>query len=119
MHAWVPSVPTRAVAFPPADTDATQTADGRGELLRKPSHTLWPKDGPVVVADWRCDWVGLGLATMLATGGREVLLASSGYVAGQRIQQYVRDQMTVAARKARVEMRTTVKPFGFAGPAAA
>jgi pyruvate/2-oxoglutarate dehydrogenase complex dihydrolipoamide dehydrogenase (E3) component len=68
--------------------------------------------GTVVVADWRCDWVGLGLATMLSTGGRRVILASSGYYAGQRIQQYVRDQMLVAARKARVEMLTTVKPFG-------
>jgi NADPH-dependent 2,4-dienoyl-CoA reductase/sulfur reductase-like enzyme len=68
--------------------------------------------GTVVVADWRCDWVGLGLATMLSTGGRRVILASSGYYAGQRIQQYVRDQMLIAARKARVEMRTTVRPFG-------
>ena len=38
--------------------------------------------GHVVVADWRCDWVGLGLATMLSTGGRRVTLASSGYTAG-------------------------------------
>ena len=68
--------------------------------------------GTVVVADWRCDWVGLGLATMLSTGGRRMVLASSGYFAGQRIQQYVRDQMTIAARKARVDMRSTLRPFG-------
>jgi len=69
-------------------------------------------DGHVVVADWRCDWVGLGLATMLAMGGRRVTLASTGNMAGQRIQQYVRDTMTAAARRARVEIRPTMRLFG-------
>ena len=68
--------------------------------------------GHVVIADFRCDWIGLGLATMLATGGRRVTLASSGYMAGQRLQQYVRDTMTAAARRARVDIRPTLRPFG-------
>ncbi len=53
-------------------------------------------DGRVVVADWRCDWVGLGIAELLGRRGRRVTLASTGYMAGQRIQQYVRDTMTAA-----------------------
>ena len=69
-------------------------------------------DGPVVVADWRCDWVGLGLATQLAAGGRRVTLASSGYTAGQRLQQYIRDTMIAAARRARVDIRPTLRVFG-------
>ncbi len=68
--------------------------------------------GHVVIADFRCDWIGLGLATMLATGGRRVTLASSGYMAGQRLQQYVRDTMTAAARRARVDIRPTLRLFG-------
>ena len=68
--------------------------------------------GHVVVADWRCDWVGLGLATMLSTGGRRVTLASSGYTSGQRLQQYVRDTMISAARRARVDIRPTLRPYG-------
>ena len=68
--------------------------------------------GHVVVADWRCDWVGLGVATMLAHGGHRVTLASSGYYAGQRVQQYVRDQLIAAAKKARVELRPLARPFG-------
>ncbi|MFH1475173.1 MAG: FAD-dependent oxidoreductase, partial [Chloroflexota bacterium] len=39
-------------------------------------------DGRVVVADWRCDWVGLGLAELLARAGHPVTLASTGYTAG-------------------------------------
>ena len=68
--------------------------------------------GHVVIADWRCDWVGLGLATLLSTGGRRVTLASSGYTAGQRLQQYIRDTMIAAARRARVDIRPTLRPFG-------
>lgn len=45
----------------------------------------------VVVADWRCDWVGLGLAEKLARDGCHVRLAVNGMVAGQTIPQYARD----------------------------
>ena len=69
-------------------------------------------DGHVVVADWRCDWVGLGVATMLAGAGRRVTLASSGYHAGQRLQQYVRDTMIAEARRAHVDLRPTLRPYG-------
>jgi len=45
----------------------------------------------VVVADWRCDWIGLGLAEKLARDGCAVRLAVNGTMAGQTIQMYVRD----------------------------
>jgi 2,4-dienoyl-CoA reductase-like NADH-dependent reductase (Old Yellow Enzyme family) len=47
--------------------------------------------GSVVIADWRSDWIGLGLAEMLARDGRRVRLCVNGYMAGQNIQAYVRD----------------------------
>lgn len=74
-------------------------------------------DGRVVIADWRCDWIGLGLAELLARRGHPVTLGVSGYMPGQRLQQYVRDAMTIAALNARVEMLTYVRPFGFDGSA--
>ena len=61
----------------------------------------------VVVADWRCDWVGLGLAERLATNGCYVRLAVNGYMPGDSIQQYTRDRWIGDLHKLGVE----VTPF--------
>lgn len=68
--------------------------------------------GHVVVADFRSDWLGLGVATLLAGRGSRVTLAVTGNMAGQRCQQYVRDRMTAAARRAHVDIRPTLRLFG-------
>ena len=68
--------------------------------------------GHVVIADFRSDWIGLGLASMIARSGHRVTLAVSGTMAGQRIQQYVRDTMTAEARRAHVDIRPTLRLFG-------
>jgi NADPH-dependent 2,4-dienoyl-CoA reductase/sulfur reductase-like enzyme len=68
--------------------------------------------GRVVVADWRCDWIGLGVAQQLAKRGHKVTLAVTGYMAGQRIQQYVRDEMTKQALQAGVEIVPLVRIYG-------
>lgn len=68
--------------------------------------------GRVVVADWRCDWVGLGTAQLLARHGRKVILAVNGYTAGQRLQQYVRDAMLAQAAHSRVEIIPNVRIHG-------
>ena len=73
--------------------------------------------GRVVVADWRCDWVGLGLAELLARGGHRVTLAVDGYMPGQRIQQYVRDTMLAAVSRLGVSIVPTVRLFGYDGTA--
>ncbi|MBC6440596.1 MAG: FAD-dependent oxidoreductase [Rhodospirillales bacterium] len=45
----------------------------------------------VVIADWRCDWIGLGLAEKLARDGCHVRLVSTGHIAGESIPRYTRD----------------------------
>lgn len=45
----------------------------------------------VVVADWRADWIGMGLAQMLAEAGCHVRLAVNGLHAGELMPWYVRD----------------------------
>lgn len=68
--------------------------------------------GRVVVADWRCDWIGLGVAILLAERGHQVTLAVSGYHAGQRIQQYVRDEMIKHALRRGVDIVPLVRVYG-------
>jgi 2,4-dienoyl-CoA reductase-like NADH-dependent reductase (Old Yellow Enzyme family) len=67
--------------------------------------------GHVVVADWRGDWVGAGVARLLAAG-HKVTLAVNGYGAAEFLQQYVRDQALIALHKAKVSVLPLVRPFG-------
>ena len=69
-------------------------------------------EGRIVVADWRCDWIGLGVAIQLARAGHPVTLGSTGTIAGQRIQQYVRDAMIAAAERVHVQRIPLVRVFG-------
>ena len=69
--------------------------------------------GPrVVIADWRCDWIGLGLAEKLARDGCRVRLCSNGYMPGQTIPQYVRDHGLGVMHKLGVEIIPMVRLFG-------
>ena len=45
----------------------------------------------VLVADWRCDWVGMGIAEKLALAGHKVQLVVNGPHAGFNLQIYLRD----------------------------
>jgi 2,4-dienoyl-CoA reductase-like NADH-dependent reductase (Old Yellow Enzyme family) len=68
--------------------------------------------GRVVVADWRPDWIGLGVAELLARQGHKTVLAVNGYHAGQRLQQYVRDAMIASASRLGVEILPLVRVIG-------
>ena len=68
--------------------------------------------GHVVVADWRCDWIGMGVAELLAHRGHRVTLAVDGYTPGQRVQQYVRDTMLAAVYRSGVRVIPTVRLYG-------
>ena len=59
----------------------------------------------VVVADWRCDWIGPGVAEALRTDGRRaVRLAVNGETVGQTVQSYLRYQMAGRLHSAGVEV---------------
>ena len=66
----------------------------------------------VVVADWACDWSGLGIAQMLAQKGHHVRLLCGGSVPGESLQGIVRDQWIGELHKLDVEMIPFARFYG-------
>ncbi len=72
----------------------------------------------VVIADWRCDWVGMGLAEKLALAGSQVRLCVDGEMAGQNLQQYMRWQWTGTLHKLGIEVIPHARLYGADGDTA-
>ena len=72
----------------------------------------------VLVADWRCDWVGMGVAEKLARDGHHVRLAVNGLHAGQNLQPYLRDHWAGKLHRLGVEIITYARLFGADGETA-
>jgi 2,4-dienoyl-CoA reductase-like NADH-dependent reductase (Old Yellow Enzyme family) len=66
----------------------------------------------VVIADNRCDWVGIGVAEKLAAEGHQVRLAVTGIQPGEGIPIYVRDIAMARLLKAGVEIIAYARLFG-------
>src|SRR3954452_947560 len=69
----------------------------------------------VVIADWRADWIGLGLAEKLAREGCTVRLCVDGLMAGETIPWYVRDEAVGRLHKLGVEITPYGRLFGADG----
>ncbi len=66
----------------------------------------------VLIADWRCDWVGMGIAEKLALDGHHVRLAVNGLHAGQELQPYLRDHWAGKLHRLGVEIIPYANLFG-------
>ncbi len=66
----------------------------------------------VVVIDWRCDWIGIGIAEHLAQQGRTVRLAVSGTAAGEALPLYVRDTSAAGLHKLGVKVLPYMRLYG-------
>jgi 2,4-dienoyl-CoA reductase-like NADH-dependent reductase (Old Yellow Enzyme family) len=66
----------------------------------------------VVVADWRCDWVGVGVAQKLAQEGSHVRLCVDGMHAGQNLQKYLSWYWAGELHKLGVETIPYARLFG-------
>jgi hypothetical protein len=71
-----------------------------------------PPGGHVVIVDWRGDWIGIGVARVLAARGHRVTLCVNGYGAGGALQQYVRDAQLAALARERITVVPLVRLFG-------
>lgn len=84
--------------------DAWQVLEGRANV-----------GSSVVIADWRADWIGLGLAEKLAREGCKVRLCVDGLMAGETIPWYVRDEAVGRLHKLGVEITPYARLFGVDG----
>ena len=66
----------------------------------------------VVVADWRADWIGIGVAEKLARDGCHVRLYVNANMAGETIHRYVRDEKLGVLQALNVEVIPMVRLFG-------
>ena len=71
--------------------------------------------GSVLIADWKNDWVGLGLAEKLARDGCRVRLAFTANAPGMNLVDGVRDHWVAALQKLGVAMIPYARLFGADG----
>lgn len=71
-----------------------------------------PERGHVVVADWRSDWIGPGVARLLAARGLRVSLAVNAPTPGEMLQQYVRDALVRSLVREGIAVVPWVRPIG-------
>jgi NADPH-dependent 2,4-dienoyl-CoA reductase/sulfur reductase-like enzyme len=71
--------------------------------------------GHVVVADWRGDWIGPGIAERLARDGCRVTLAVTGTHAAETLPLYVRDSLAAGLHRLGVTVRPYLRLVGTAG----
>jgi 2,4-dienoyl-CoA reductase-like NADH-dependent reductase (Old Yellow Enzyme family)/thioredoxin reductase len=66
----------------------------------------------VVVADFRCDWIGVGLAEKLALDGCRVQLAFNGSQLAENLMQYLRDHAAARMFDLGVELHSYARLYG-------
>ena len=69
----------------------------------------------VVIADWRCDWIGVGLAEKLARDGCSVKLCINGETLGQNLQLYLRTYWAGLLHELGVQVIPYARLFGASG----
>ena len=66
----------------------------------------------MVIADWKGDWIGFGVAEMLAASGSRVTLCVNAAQAGDALQIYTRNHYLARVKKLGVEIHTHLRWFG-------
>jgi 2,4-dienoyl-CoA reductase-like NADH-dependent reductase (Old Yellow Enzyme family) len=66
----------------------------------------------VVVHDWRADWIGIGMAELLAGAGAHVRFAVNGVCPGFSIQNYVRDAAIARLHRLGIEILPFTRLYG-------
>lgn len=97
--------------LPEIPTDGTVQVVDAWQVLKKQVKT----GSRVVVADWRCDWIGPGVAEMLVKDGCSVELAVNGTHPGELLPLYVRDNIASELHKNGIPVTPYARLFGSDG----
>ena len=92
------------------DDGSVQIVDA-WQVLRKQVKT----GGRVVVADWRCDWIGPGIAERLIAEGCSVDLAVNGTHPGELLPLYVRDNIAAELHRSGIRITPYARLYGCDG----
>lgn len=66
----------------------------------------------VLVIDWRCDWIGPGIAERLVREGHHVQLAVNGTHCGESLPLYVRDQLAGELHRLGISITPYARLYG-------
>lgn len=66
----------------------------------------------VLVVDWRCDWIGPGIAERLVRAGHQVQLAVNGTHCGESLPLYVRDQLAGELHRLAIPITPYARLYG-------
>ncbi|QNQ64477.1 FAD-dependent oxidoreductase (plasmid) [Brucella sp. 6810] len=68
--------------------------------------------GNVVVADWKSDWIGAGLAQKLTSEGHYVRMAVNAPTFGEALPLYVRDTLAATMHRMQIPVTLYARVFG-------
>jgi len=112
-------IATGAVPYIPDFEGAIQNPDG-GHQRGNAVITAWEllsgektTGSRVVVADWRSDWIGTGVAEKLAREGCDVTLCTNAALAGETLQLYTRNHTIGRLHELGVNIQTHARFYGF------
>lgn len=102
-------IATGAIPYvPELETDDSIQIMTAWDVLQKRTQPL----GNVIVADWKADWIGAGIAQKLTQEGHYVRIAVNAPTFGEALPLYVRDTLAATMHRMQIPVTLYARIFG-------